>query len=115
MNPLDLIALIFIPVMIIFAAAGIVFLGSLPGKIARKRQHPWPDAVNAASWIGLATGVLWPFAFVWAFLPVPVSQGQPDAETASDATGLQEKVDALEAELAQLKALDQDEESEETA
>ena len=48
MNPLDLIALIFIPVMIIFAAAGIVFLGSLPGKIARKRQHPWPDAVNAA-------------------------------------------------------------------
>ena len=75
MNALDLIALIFIPVMIIFAAAGIVFPGSLPGKIARGRNHPWPEAVNAASWIGLTTGILWPFAFVWAFLPLPASSG----------------------------------------
>jgi hypothetical protein len=109
MNALDLIALLSIPLAIIMAAAGIVFLGSLPGKIARKRNHPWPDAVNMAGWIGLATGVFWPVAFIWAFLPVPRSNGKPDAEpgaaaTASDeAAGLREKVDALEAELTQLK------------
>ena len=103
MNALDLIALIFIPVMIIFAAAGIVFLGSLPGKIARGRNHPWPEAVNAVSWIGLATGVLWPFAFVWAFLPLPATSGTGGSGSGKD-EDLQAKVDSLEAELARLKA-----------
>ncbi|MEZ6078199.1 MAG: DUF3302 domain-containing protein [Pirellulaceae bacterium] len=38
-------------------------------KIALKRNHPQVDAINAASWIGLACGELvWPIAFVWAFL-----------------------------------------------
>lgn len=47
----------------------IVLLGSLPGKIASKRNHPQVEAINAASWIGLACGGLgWPIAFVWAFL-----------------------------------------------
>ncbi len=47
----------------------VVFLGSLPKKIALKRNHPQVDAVNAASWIGLACGGIgWPIAFVWAFL-----------------------------------------------
>lgn len=102
MNALDLIALLFIPIMIVFAAAGIVFLGSLPGKIARGRNHPWPDAVNAASWIGLATGVLWPFAFVWAFLPLPGKSDGAGAVSGENAD-LQAKIDSLESELAQLK------------
>jgi hypothetical protein len=112
MKALDLIALLSIPLTIIMAAAGIVFLGSLPGKIARKRNHPWPDAVNMASWIGLTTGVFWPVAFIWAFLPVPSSDGKPGAEseaaaTASDeAAGLRERIDALETELTQLKGQD---------
>lgn len=47
----------------------IVLLGSLPQKIALKRNHPQVEAINAASWIGLACGGLgWPIAFVWAFL-----------------------------------------------
>ncbi|MCC7338835.1 MAG: DUF3302 domain-containing protein [Pirellulaceae bacterium] len=47
----------------------VVFLGSLPKKIALKRNHPQVDAINAASWIGLACGGIgWPIAFVWAFL-----------------------------------------------
>tara|TARA_A100001391_G_scaffold186139_1_gene155127 strand:+ start:924 stop:1178 length:255 start_codon:yes stop_codon:yes gene_type:complete len=47
----------------------IVALGSLPKKIAMKRNHPQVDAINAASWIGLVCGGIgWPIAFVWAFL-----------------------------------------------
>ncbi len=47
----------------------VVLLGSLPKKIALKRNHPQVDAINAASWIGLACGGIgWPIAFVWAFL-----------------------------------------------
>ena len=68
---LDYVALFFIFFLIIVAAAAIVYIGSVPGKIARRRGHPWPEAVSAASWIGLATGVFWPVAFIWAFLPVP--------------------------------------------
>jgi uncharacterized protein DUF3302 len=56
MGALGVVALIVIFVLIIAVAAVIVILGSLPGKIALKRGHPHPDAVNAASWIGLATG-----------------------------------------------------------
>lgn len=47
----------------------IVAIGSLPKKIALKRNHPQVDAINAASWIGLfCGGAPWIIAFVWAFL-----------------------------------------------
>lgn len=114
MDSLSIVALLFIPVMVVMIAALIVFLGTLPGKIARKREHPWSDAVNAASWIGLVTGVLWPFAFVWAFLPLPraasntITADQPADEKdnggGEDNESLQEKIDALEEELARVEA-----------
>lgn len=96
---LDYAALVVIGVLIIGLAAVIVFIGSVPGKIARSRSHPWPDAVNAASWIGLATGVLWPFAFVWAFLPVPARPtGRSADEPAAgrDLADLQKRLADLE-------------------
>ncbi len=47
----------------------IVVIGSLPGKIAARRNHPQATAINVAAWISLWTlGALWPIAFVWAFL-----------------------------------------------
>lgn len=103
---LDKVALVVIVFLVIGLAAAIVALGSLPGKIARGRNHPCPDAVNAASWIGLATGILWPFAFVWAFLPVPA---KPSAASADDPDGgqnladLQKRLSALEAAMKEAK------------
>jgi hypothetical protein len=47
----------------------IVMIGSLPKKIALKRNHPQTDAINAASWIGLfLLGAGWPIAFIWAHM-----------------------------------------------
>ena len=83
MGALDAAALVVIFILIIAVAVVIVALGTLPGKIARRRGHPCPDAVNAASWIGLATGVFWPVAFIWAFLPIP-HRGEGSAEMASE-------------------------------
>ena len=81
MSGLDIAALVVIFILVCLIATVVVVLGSLPAKIARKRGHPYPDAVNAASWIGLATGVFWPLAFIWAFLPVPARAGAaPQAE-----------------------------------
>ena len=78
---LNFLALVALFIVILVIAAVIVILGMLPGKIAVKRNHPHPDAVNAASWIGLATGVFWPVAFIWAFLPIPRSGTAGTANT----------------------------------
>ncbi len=51
------------------AIAAVVVLGMLPGKIARRRNHPQAEAINALSWLGLllSFGVLWVVALTWAF------------------------------------------------
>lgn len=98
MGALDVAALVVIFVIIVLIAVVIVALGTLPGKIARKRGHPHPDAVNAASWIGLATGVFWPLAFIWAFLPVPGPRAPGGgADTDAEIADLRQRLAALEA------------------
>jgi len=80
----------------------IVMLGSLPANIAKHRQHPHVDAINAASWLGLALGgILWPIALVWAFLPFGNSPSTSD--TASEIDALRRQVAELRSELAHLK------------
>ena len=101
---LDYVALFFIFFMIILAAVAIVVIGSIPGKIARKRNHPWPDAVNAASWIGLATGVFWPIALIWAFLPVPAQSDSEPADRSPVDSGSKQEVEDLRNRIAELEA-----------
>ena len=101
---LDKVALFIIFMLIIMVAAAIVFIGSIPGKIARKRNHPWPDAVNTASWIGLATGVFWPIALIWAFLPVPVKSASAEPSGSGGDRGSNEEVDDLRKRVADLEA-----------
>jgi hypothetical protein len=65
----DIMAFAVLGTFAVIGFVAIVTLGSLPGKIAAKRGHPQANAINAASWISLATlGALWPLAFVWAFM-----------------------------------------------
>lgn len=103
---LDIFALIVIFALLILVTVIIVCLGSLPGKIARDRNHPWPDAVTAAGWVGLATGVLWPLAFIWAFLPLPAKPGHSDGKTDSeqDLASLKKRIAELESANQQLLA-----------
>ena len=102
---LDYVALGVIFFMLILITAAIVIIGSIPGNIARKRNHPWPAAVNVASWIGLACGVLWPLALVWAYLPVP-RRGNADGNPASgeDAEQLRQQVAELQATIDKLQS-----------
>jgi hypothetical protein len=64
----DVVALVFWGVILTILVIGFVWLGSLPGDIARKRNHPQADAVTALGWVGLLFVILWPLAFVWAFV-----------------------------------------------
>ena len=44
----------------------------LPGHIAKKRGHPWAEAVTVGGWVTLIFGfVLWPLALIWAYVDVP--------------------------------------------
>ena len=104
---LDYVALGVIFFLLALITVAIVMIGSLPGKIARKRGHPWTEAVNAASWIGLATGVFWPVAFIWAFLPLPQrSQVSTDGTTqpSGDAVDLATRLASLEATVKKLES-----------
>jgi hypothetical protein len=66
---LDAFAFVVFAVLILVAVIIIVMLGRLPGQLARKWGHPQAAAINAASWIGIATGgLVWPVAFIWAFI-----------------------------------------------
>ncbi|MCO8124191.1 DUF3302 domain-containing protein [Stieleria sp. TO1_6] len=93
------------------AVGMIVWLGSLPKKIADRRNHPQAEAINALSWFGLFLGGFgWVVAFVWALLrsdswghaatPNPlISNSRADALASENAT-LHAKIAELEKRLA---------------
>jgi len=92
---LDIFALAVMALLIGFVIWLVVFLGNLPGDIARKRNHPQAEAITALSWIGLITGIGWFIAFVWSYYkPAP-----NDAD-------LQQQVIDLEYQLKQIQAGD---------
>lgn len=99
----------FVVFGILFAAivVAIVALGALPGNIARRRGHPQADAITAAGWIGIASlGVLWPIAFVWAYLRPAnsaVAQASPDAEEPKQLADIQNRLQALESAVDKLQ------------
>ncbi len=65
---LDAFAFVVFAVLIFVGVIIVVSLGKLPGQLAQKWNHPQAAAINAMSWIGIATGgLLWPIAFIWAF------------------------------------------------
>ena len=50
-------------------------LGMMPGRIARRRGHPWAEAVTVGGWATLILGfVFWPLVLIWAYVDVPVRQ-----------------------------------------
>jgi len=68
MTFLDVFALVVLLVLIAAAAAIWVVLAMLPGKIARRRDHPQAAAINVCGWWGAMTlGLLMPLAFIWAY------------------------------------------------
>jgi hypothetical protein len=73
MSFIDLFAWIVLLVVIATAVAIFVALGMLPGIVARKRGHPWAEAVMIGGWATLICGfVFWPLVLIWAYVDVPV-------------------------------------------
>ncbi len=97
LNILTFVVLIVLLVLIGFI---VVFLGTLPGKIAKGRNHPQAEAINVASWLGIITaGILWPFALIWAYIR---PQEQSAAASLEKRASLESRVDALEEQVRRL-------------
>ena len=75
MSGLDIFAWIVLLVLVATLVALVVALGMMPGRIARRRGHPWAEAVAVGSWATLIFGfVFWPLILIWAFVDVPAKQ-----------------------------------------
>ena len=90
---LDAFAFVVFAVLIFVGVIIVVNLGKLPGQLARKWNHPQASAINAMSWIGVATGgLLWPVAFVWAFTkPFGMKSARSDLQPQGVETGMGDK------------------------
>lgn len=78
MSGLDIFAWIVLLILIVSAVAIFFIAGSLPGHIARSRNHPQAEAVTVAGWVTLICGfALWPLALIWAYVPVPARSPEP--------------------------------------
>jgi hypothetical protein len=106
----DVVALLVYVTLIAAAFVIIVEVGGLPGRIARLVGNPQATAITAAGWISLVSGgLLWPIAFIWAFLkPSPVSSvppGGPEAhpEYGKPVADLHARINTLEAGLRALQ------------
>jgi hypothetical protein len=81
-NPLTLkiVSLGLILTCIVVIILFIVFVHTMPGKIARKRNNPQAEAIEILSLLGLLIFPLWMAALVWAYVrpfKVPVIM-EPD-------------------------------------
>ena len=86
-NALDIFALIVLVVLFIAALAVWVVLGMLPGRIARRRNHPQAEAISVCGWWGAITmGLLMPLAWIWAYSNrCPGSVGEDSAPASEHA------------------------------
>ncbi|MCV9963418.1 DUF3302 domain-containing protein [Pararhizobium sp. BT-229] len=72
MHALDVFAWIVLIVLVLSTVAVVVFLATLPGMIAKRRNHPWAEAITVAGWVTLFLGfALWPLVLIWAYVDVP--------------------------------------------
>jgi len=72
---IDIFAWLVLIILIALAIAVFCALGMMPGYVARKRGHPWAQAVAVGGWAALVFGlVFWPLILIWAFVDVPEKQ-----------------------------------------
>lgn len=72
MTGLDIFAWIVLAVLVASTLFVIIFMAMAPGMIAKRRNHPWAQAVAVGGWVTLFFGfVLWPIVVIWAYVDYP--------------------------------------------
>lgn len=62
------ISLLLILFSVTIIVLTIVFVHTMPGKIARSRNHPQAEAIEITSLLGLLVFPLWMAALIWAYI-----------------------------------------------
>lgn len=62
------ISLLLILFSVIIIALAVIFVHTMPGKIARSRNHPQAEAIEITSLLGLLVFPLWMAALIWAYI-----------------------------------------------
>lgn len=64
---LDYIALAILIFTAVALVYGVIAIHDIPYEIAKARNHPHQDAIEAAGWVSLFTlHAIWPFLWIWA-------------------------------------------------
>ena len=96
---LDWIALGIWILVIIILVYGIIAIHDIPASVARKRNHPHTDAIEAAGWVSLfMLHALWPFLWIWAYYYKPELENKKKSEIErleSRIEEMQKRLDAL--------------------
>jgi hypothetical protein len=97
---LNILTFVVLIVLVALTGVAVAFLGMLPGKIARGRNHPQAEAINVASWLGIITaGLLWPFALIWAYIRPREQSAVAGSEKLAS---LESRVESLEEQIRRL-------------
>ena len=80
MELIDVATIAIIIFVVATLVAFVLWLASVPGKVAHARGHAQADAVTAAGWLSLLTLFsIWPFVLIWAYcrpIAVRVDEGK---------------------------------------
>jgi len=99
-STLDWVALGIWVFVILVLVYGIIAIHDIPASIARKRNHPHTDAIEAAGWVSLfMLHALWPFLWIWAFYYKPDAKAPESSET----DRLQSELEAVKRRVADLE------------
>jgi O-antigen/teichoic acid export membrane protein len=81
MSGVDIFAWIVLLILAASTIFVIIFMAMWPGMVARRRNHPWAEAVSIGGWITLFLGfVLWPVVLIWAYVDAPAKPAAPGGE-----------------------------------
>lgn len=70
MDGFDIAAFVVMAILAGMAIGVFVFLGGWPGRVARRLDHPYAEAIGIGGWVTLICGaVAWPFVLIWAYAP----------------------------------------------
>lgn len=98
----------YISLFLIFFAVIVIVLGiwkihTLPGEVAKQRNHPQAEAIEVTAYLGLIAFPLWMIALIWAYMrpvlqpveienrPAPVDAGPPQSDIGQAAVTQQQK------------------------
>ena len=77
----------------------VIWLGDMPAKIAREKNHPQVATIHAMAWFGLlfTGGIVWIIAMVWAYYDYSASpETSATVELKAEIESLRQRLGKLE-------------------